>query len=140
MQTLGYVDFLPSLKGGDSRGRPLGFLLQPGLNMNPASLVELSDVVGTPKVKMALPVPLRVGDRIHLNFQLKRTRSGRNEVLDVSGDWRATHVSFDGSQGLARQILTLKCEEKPPTWRAVKKQPSAERKLGPTRFPRTTVG
>lgn len=108
--------------------------------MNPATLVELGDVAGLPKVKMTLPVPLRIGDRIHLAFQLRRTTGGRSEVLDVSGDFRVTSVSFDAAHGPPRQQLTVESAGKAPTWRAVKRQAAPERRLGPTRFPRTMVG
>jgi hypothetical protein len=109
------------------------------MKMNPATLVEMSDVVGRPKVKMTLPVPLRIGDRIHLAFQLRRVNGGRSEVLDISGDFRITAVSFDASNGPTRQILAVESAGKAPTWRAVKTVPAPERKLGPTRFPRTSV-
>jgi len=108
--------------------------------MHPATLVELSDVAGHPKVKMTLPVPLRIGDRIHLAFQLRRTTGNRREVLDVSGDFRVTSVSFDASAGPARQILVVESAGTAPAWRAVKRPAQAPgRQLGPTRFPRSVV-
>lgn len=109
------------------------------MQMNNSSLVELSDVAGKPRVILALPVPLRIGDRIHLVFQLRRIQGGRSEILDVSGDFRVTAVGFDASSGTGRQVLAVDTTGKTLVWRAVKKQPVFERKLGPTRFPKTLV-
>lgn len=111
------------------------------MKMNPATIVELGDVAGRPRVKMTLPVPLRIGDRIRLAFCLRRTNGGRSEVLDVSGDYRVTSVSFDASDGPPRQMLEVESAGKAANWRAVKRTSSVpERRLGPTRFPRTVVG
>ena len=108
--------------------------------MNPATLVELSDVAGRPKVKMTLPVPLRIGDRILLAFQLRRANGNRNEVLDISGDFRVASISFDASEGPPRQVISVESAGKAPTWRAVKRPTAVpERRLGPTKFPRTVV-
>ena len=110
------------------------------MRMQTATLVELGDVAGRPRVKMALPVPLRIGDRLHLAFTLRRAHGGRSEVLDVSGDFRVTNIAFDASNGPARQILAVESAGKAPVWRAVKRTaPPSERKLGPTRFPRTVL-
>lgn len=107
--------------------------------MNQASIVELTDVPGCSRVKMDLPVPLRLGDRITLAFQLRRNLGGRSEVLDVTGEFRVTSVAFDTSNGPARQILKVDSLGKAPTWRAVKKQPAGTKKIGPTRFPPTII-
>lgn len=107
--------------------------------MTPTSVVELSDVSGRPKVKLALPVPLLVGHRLTLKFRLAREHGGRHEQLDVVGEFKVKTVSFDASTGIGRQILSVEAMEKPPSWRAVKKQPVPARRLGPTRFARIIV-
>lgn len=107
--------------------------------MNPASLVELSDVTGSPKVWMTLPVPLRLGDRLRLGFHLRRQKGGRHEILEVSGDFRVTGISWDASQGPTRQILAVESTGRAPAWRAIRTPPSMPGRLGPTHFPPTVV-
>ena len=104
--------------------------------MTPPTLVELSDTKDQPKVLMMLPVPLRMGDRIQLAFQLKRQTGQRNEVLDVKGCFRVTSVVF--SEG--RQVLAVESCGVSAAWRAVKRSLGQPRRsLGPCRFPRTSI-
>lgn len=107
--------------------------------MQPGTQIEMSDVVGKPKVRMTLPVPLRIGDRIQLRFQLQRTNGGRTEVLDVQGDFRVLSVSFDATRAPPRQILQVESTTKAPSWRAVRRAPAPSPRLGPTHFPPTQV-
>jgi len=102
--------------------------------MTPASIVELADVSGKPKVKMALP-SVKIGDKIHLRFRLSRQNGGRSEQLDVDGDFQVRGWSLDASSGFARQILSVDAVTACPSWKAVKKVPSPPRKLGPARVP-----
>ncbi len=110
--------------------------------MVPASIVELADVSGKPRVKMGLPSPLRVGDKIQLRLHLTRQVGGRSEVLDVSGEFQVRTVAFDVSTGVAHQILSVNSGETTPAWKAVKKgalPSTAPRKLGPARAPSTDI-
>lgn len=108
------------------------------MTMNLASVVVLSDVAGVPKVKMDLPSPLRLGDRLTLRFRVKRTNSGRAEVLDVDGEFRISSLRFE--PGSNRQILDVETTGKVPSWRAVKKTPEFKRVIPPAKSPRTMVG
>lgn len=110
--------------------------MQCAIGMVPATLVELDDVTGKPKVKLELPSPLRLGDRLQLRFRLSRQNGGRAEVLDVTGEYTVRSVSFDASDGPARQIISVVTTGVTPSWKAVKKASLASpRKLGPTRWP-----
>lgn len=101
--------------------------------MTPATIVELGDVTGRPKVKMDLP-PMRIGDRVQLRCRLARKNGGRNEVLDVVGEFRVTTTSLDASSGTARQLLVVESTGVAPAWRAVKKDSlPPPRRLGPAR-------
>lgn len=103
--------------------------------MTPTTLIELEDLRDAPRVKMTLPCPLRLGDRITLDFVLKRFNRGRHEVLMVKGDYRITEVHFDPQH----QYLKVTSLGVTPSWQAVKKTPVPHRGLGPSRFPPTTV-
>ena len=89
--------------------------------MQPLSVIELADVPGKPKARMALPVPLRVGDRLALKFKLQRQTGGRTEVLTVDGEFRVGTmiIAQDG-----RQTLSVESVSKAPSWKAVKKPPA----------------
>ena len=104
--------------------------------MTPASIVELADVSGKPKVKIALP-SCRIGDKVYLRFRLSRQNGGRSEQLDVDGDFQVRSTSLDASSGFARQILSVDAVSTSPCWKAVKKIPAPLRKLGPARV--TTI-
>lgn len=99
--------------------------------MKPATIVELADVSGKPKVKMDLPSPLRLGDRLQLHFKLTRQNGGRSELLEVHGEFRVSTVSFEN----ARQLLSVDAIGTAPVWRAVKKSAVMPRKLSPARVP-----
>ena len=101
--------------------------------MQPASLLILSDV-DAPKVKMTLPL-LRQGDKLQLSFKLDRAKNGRTEVLVVQGEFRVVSCLLVDQ----RQEVTVESTGKSPSWQAVKKKAASGRKLGPARFPRTTV-
>ncbi len=103
--------------------------------MTPATIVELGDVHGKPKVKLDLPSPMRIGDRVKLHFRLSRQNQGRTEVLDVSGDFAVRSVSFDASDGAARQHLVVESSTVAPVWKAIKRTPNPQRKLGPAWLP-----
>ena len=102
------------------------------------SVVRLSDVNGTPVVKMDLPGILRVGDPLRLSFTVRRVNGGRHEILDVEGTFKVEAVGIDASALPHRQMLRIASAGKPPTWRSVKKPPVG-RRLGPTRFPPTPI-
>lgn len=99
------------------------------------TILELSDVGGAPRVKLTLPVPLRVGDRVRLGFRLKRTHGGRTEVLEVVGEYRVSGAIHE----TGRQTLTVEAVGKAPAWRAVRKDHGFVRSLPPARFPRTRL-
>lgn len=104
--------------------------------MRPSTIVEITEVAGNPKVKLDLPVPMRVGDRIGLRFRLKRLNGGRTEVLDVAGEFRVASV------GLTLDHQSLRVETvvgKVPVWRAIRKEPAYERTIPPARFPPTVL-
>ncbi len=103
--------------------------------MTPPSLLELSDVLGCPKVKISLPVPLRQGDRVRLAFRLKRQNGNRSEVLDVAGEYRVGQVSLSADL----QTLSVEAVGKAPAWKAVRREASQERVLPPARFPPTLL-
>jgi len=107
--------------------------------MNLASIVTLNDVAGQPRVKMDLPSPLRLGDKITLHFRIKRMNNGRSEILDVDGEFRVASISFEA--GSNRQILVVEKAEsgKVPSWKAVKKTPEFKRVVPPARSPRQLV-
>lgn len=107
--------------------------------MKPATIVTFSDVTGSPRVKMDLPSPLRIGDHVAMRFQLQRQNGGRSEVLDVMGDFRVSEVRFDTEGGVGRQHLVVQSLGKAPAWRAVKKAPVTAKRLSPARFPRTVI-
>lgn len=103
--------------------------------MQPTTLVDLSDVQGTPRVKMTLPVPLRAGDRVKLAFRLRRLNGGRQEILDVVGDFRVSSATL----ALDYQVVAVESVGKAPTWRAVRKDIVSRRQLPPAVFPRTVL-
>jgi hypothetical protein len=99
------------------------------------SIVELGDVADRPKAKLTLPVPLRLGERLHLAFILRRQKGGRSEILEVYGEYRVTAVGFT----VDYQHLIVEAVGMAPSWRAIKREPTPGRKLGPTRHPRTAL-
>lgn len=103
--------------------------------MKPVSWVTLSEVVGSPTVKLDLPVPLRVGDRVRLRFVLRRLVGGRSEVLSVNDEFRVGGVIL--SEG--RQTLSVDSVGKLPAWKAVRREPPPKRQLPPARFPPTRL-
>ncbi len=107
--------------------------------MNPPTIVELADVSGKPRVKMDLPSPLRLGDKVRLAFKLQRKNDRRTEVLTVSGDFRVASVGFDSSGGPTRQLISVEAVGKAPAWQSVKNIPTVSRKFPPTHFPRTEI-
>lgn len=103
--------------------------------MTPTTLLDLPTVPGKPCIKLNLPVPLRVGDKLRLGFKLKRQNGGRLEVLEVSGEFRVTSAH----QSVDHQILSVESTGKEPSWKAVRREPQVERRIAPARFPRTVV-
>lgn len=102
------------------------------------TLITFSDVAGKPCVRKDLPSPLRIGDKVRLEFRLSRTNSGRHEVLDVKGEFKVVSVSFDATAS-PRQLLLVESSGKEPTWRAIKKAAPTPRRMAPARFPPTEV-
>lgn len=103
------------------------------------TIVKLSDVNGGPKVMLDLPGPLRNGDPVALRFSLERQTGGRSEILEVNGRFLVTAVGFDASSSPPKQLLSVDTAGKAPTWRSVKKRALEPRRLGPARFPRTSI-
>lgn len=103
------------------------------VTVTPASLLELTEVTGSPKVRLTLPVPLRTGDRVRLAFRLKRLNGHRQEVLDVQGDFRVQTVGLSGEV----QTLAVEAVGKVPVWKSVRREPAFQRVLPPARFPPT---
>jgi hypothetical protein len=102
------------------------------------TVMELIDVKGRPKVRLTLPGPLRIGDRVRVCFRLQKRQNGRSFVLDVNDGIRVVGVSFDASTGHSRrQILAVECPSGTPTCKAIRNPPA--RILPPTRFPPTRV-
>jgi hypothetical protein len=99
------------------------------------SVVELGDVADRPKAKLTLPVPLRLGERLHLAFVLRRVKGGRSEILEVYGEYRVTAVGFT----VDYQHLIVEAVGMAPSWRAIKREPAKKRKLAPARSPRMPV-
>lgn len=106
-----------------------------GRGVLPLTILELSDVLGSPRAKLPLPVPLRVGDRVRLSFRLKRNHGGRSEVLEVVGEYRVSGVV----QAVDHQFVSVEATGKAPSWRAVRKEPHTDRVLSPARFPPTLL-
>lgn len=103
------------------------------------TLLELSDVVGKPKVKLDLPGPLRIGDRVRLSFRLRRQNSGRSEVLEVFGEFRVQAMGLDFAQTAKRQVVSVTSSDDAPHWKAVKKQPEWRRTVPPAVSARKTI-
>jgi hypothetical protein len=99
------------------------------------TIVELDDIKDKSKAKLDLPAPLRLGDRIQLSFVLKRSNQGRHEILEVRGEYKITDIYFH----VGEQHLKVSATGLAPSWRAIKKEAPLRRRLGPTRFPPTTV-
>jgi len=102
------------------------------------TVIELSDVNGTPQVKRDIDVLLRIGDPLALKLRVERNNNGRREVLVVDQRFRVEAVGVDASTTPVRQVLSVSSYGKPPTWRAVKKT-ALGRRLGPARHPRTKI-
>lgn len=94
------------------------------------------DDVDAPRVRMDLP-PVHLGDILVLEFRLQRTNQGRDEILVVRGEHKVTYRVLDAT-GIPAQVIRVASTGIAPVWRAVKKKP-ARRKLGPARFPKTTI-
>lgn len=113
---------------------PLESLREKG-RMTPTTILTLADLPDAPKVKLVLPVPLRVGDRVKLTFRLRRQNAGRSEVLDVNGEFRVASVSLS----VEHQFVSVESVGKSPAWRAIRKDTSWTRPLPPARFPPTLL-
>jgi hypothetical protein len=104
------------------------------------TILELLDVKDHPKVKLDLPGPLRIGDRVAVSFRLQRRKAGRTEVLEVKGEVRVVSASLDATGATVRQLLGVEATTPTPfTWKAVKNRPEWKRQMPPARFPRTSV-
>lgn len=103
--------------------------------MTPTTYLDFPGVSGQPRVKMVLPIPLRLGDKLRLSFKLKRMNGGRLEVLDVHGDFRVSASVCS----VEHQYLSVESIGKDPTWRVLRKEPLLRRNRIPARFARTVV-
>ena len=81
---------------------------------------------------------MRIGDRLRLDFCMRRMNGGRSEILDVRGEFRVSSVSFDAT-GVPRQVIQVEAIGKSPVWRAVKKAALPVRKIAPSCSPPTKV-
>ena len=106
--------------------------------MSMLTLVELLDVEA-PKVKLDLPGPLRLGEHVSLSFCLTRKNGGRQERLEVNGDFKVSSVGFQQSQDSNRQWIKVTSEGVVPHWRAVKFKPEPKKNLAPTHPPKTKI-
>lgn len=97
--------------------------------------LELEDLKDKPKAVLNLPAPLRLGDRLDLDFKIQRLNGGRSEILRVNGTFKVTDVSFDAE----RQHLTVSSLGLAPSWQAVRKEKPFQRKVGPAKFPKTVI-
>ena len=87
-------------------------------------------------VKMTLPAPLRVGDRLTLRFRLRRQHQGRTEALEVLGVYRVVSSAV----GAQHHAVEVESTGLAPRWRAVKKERPFRRILGPTHLKGTVGG
>lgn len=108
--------------------------------MSTTTVLTLSDVNHTPKVRKELPSPMRIGDHLHLHFTLRKRTGSRTEELLVQGEWRVVSVSFEvGGGPKATQLLTMEAVGATPTWKSVKTVPEPKRRLPPAVSGRTTI-
>lgn len=98
------------------------------------TILELSDVKNRPKVRLDLPFPLRIGDRIAVSFCLQERFNGRLNLLEVQGELRVTSVSFDATGGLIQRISVESADGQPFVWKSVKSPQEQKQVLGPTKF------
>jgi len=103
------------------------------------SVVQFVEVAGQPQVRLDLPGPLRLGERVRLKFTLRRKNATRTEELKIEGEFKVTAVEVDASGAYPRQLLSVETTAVRPTWKSVKNDPPFRRKLPPARFPRTVV-
>jgi len=103
------------------------------------TLLEISDVKGTPRVKLDLPEVASVGTRIRLRFRLNRTSNGRSEVLRVDGQFKVEALGIDGGVVPRRQVISVTSVGVTPVWRSIKKDPHCSRVLPPAKSLRTKV-
>ena len=104
------------------------------------TVLKLLDVNGRPSVKLDLPVSLRIGDRVTVNFKLTRKNAGRTEVLEAVGDLRVMAVSFNLTRArMCQMVDTESVSGVPFKWKAVKTKTVVPRKLSSPRFPKTPV-
>jgi len=103
------------------------------------TIIELVDVTGKPKAKIDLPYPLRIGDRVTLNFTIVERFNGRYNVLEVKGEVRVASVAFDASKGILRQLVGVEATGSPFVWKSVKNLRQVSPKLGLAKKPKTTI-
>lgn len=104
-----------------------------------ASIVTLEDLKDAPKVSKLLPVPLRNGDHVFLQFTLRRKTGARTEELRVDGEFLVTSVRFDARGVYPKQLLQVVAIGVAPIWKAIKATPTWSRKLPPAKSARTVV-
>lgn len=97
------------------------------------TVLELIDVRNRPKVRLDLPYPLRIGDRITVSFCLQERFNGRLNVLEVQGDVRVVSVSFDATNSLLQKISVEAADGQPFVWKSVKSPRDPARPLGPAK-------
>jgi hypothetical protein len=103
------------------------------------SIIEFTEVAGQPKVRLDLPGPLRLGERVRLKFTLRRKNATRTEELKIEGEYKVTAVEIDASGAYPRQLLSVETTTVRPTWKSIKNDPPFRLRLPPARFPRTVV-
>lgn len=97
------------------------------------TMLELIDVKNRPKVRLDLPYPLRVGDRITVSFCLQERFNGRLNVLEVQGEVRVVSVSFEAINSLCQKISVESADGQPFVWKSIKSPPDSVKFLRPAK-------
>lgn len=100
--------------------------------MTVASVVTFEEVKDHPSVRMSLPAVLPLGERLRLKMLLRRKNGPRSEELRLEGDFRVTEVVIDTTCNPPKQLLKVAAVGVAPSWKAIRNQPSLEKKLPPT--------
>jgi hypothetical protein len=93
-----------------------------------ASVVELSDVKDSPKLRVNLPSPLLIGSKVTLSCKVQRRRGPRTEELSIQGEFRVVSCVFDVAK--QRQLVSIETTQVAPVWRSIRNPP--QRGLAPT--------
>lgn len=93
-----------------------------------ASVVEISDLKDSPKLRVNLPSPLLIGSKLSLICRLHRKRGPRTEELSIQGEFRVVSCVFDVAN--QRQLVSIETTQVAPVWRSIRNPP--QRRLAPT--------